>query len=130
MLKADVLEMENALQERCDAVALGEYTLWAVGPEVALDMLRVRKKDAVGGAVETMQHVRVLGFFFRRCSTSVRGSFEGCFCCTAAAGIDCRVLTTVRRLVLSFLFIQATLFLGGIKRKRACSHVTYRVSEH
>ncbi|CAM9165488.1 unnamed protein product, partial [Laminaria digitata] len=40
MLKADVLEMENALQERCNAVALGDYTLWAVGPEAALDMLR------------------------------------------------------------------------------------------
>lgn len=43
MLKADVLEMEKALQERCNALALGDYTLWAVGPDAALDMLRVRK---------------------------------------------------------------------------------------
>ena len=43
MLKADVQEMENALQERCNAVAFGDYTLWTVGPEAALDMLRVRK---------------------------------------------------------------------------------------
>lgn len=64
MLKADVLEMEKALQERCNAVALGDYTLWAAGPEAALDMLRVRKSTTnVRGAVTTIQHVRVLGLY-------------------------------------------------------------------
>lgn len=43
MLKADVLEMENALQGRYNTLAQGDYTLWAVGPEAALEMLRVRK---------------------------------------------------------------------------------------
>lgn len=46
MLKADVLEMENALQGRCNTLAQGDYTLWAVGPEAALDMLRVRKNTS------------------------------------------------------------------------------------
>lgn len=40
-LKTDVLEMESALKERCDAAAVGDYTLWNTGPEVALEMLRV-----------------------------------------------------------------------------------------
>lgn len=46
-LKSDVLEMESVLKERCDAAAVGDYTLWNTGPEAALDMLRVSPfKDA------------------------------------------------------------------------------------
>lgn len=40
-LKTDVLDMESALKQRCDAAADGDYTLWNTGPEAALDMLRV-----------------------------------------------------------------------------------------
>lgn len=40
-LKTDVHEMESFLKQRCDAAAVGDYTLWNTGPKAALDMLRV-----------------------------------------------------------------------------------------
>lgn len=44
-LKASVLEMEEALKKKYDDAATGDYTLWATGPDDALEMLRVRRQN-------------------------------------------------------------------------------------
>ncbi|CAM9153876.1 unnamed protein product [Ectocarpus fasciculatus] len=63
-LKTDVLEMESVLKARCDAVSVGEYTLWATGPETALDMLRVAD-EAFETEREKAKEVDALAQIFR-----------------------------------------------------------------
>ncbi|CAM9198488.1 unnamed protein product, partial [Ectocarpus sp. 12 AP-2014] len=63
-LKTDVLEMESVLKARCDAISVGEYTLWATGPETALDMLRAAD-EAFETEREKAEEVDALAQIFR-----------------------------------------------------------------
>lgn len=47
-LKATVLEIEEALKQKYEDATTGDYTLWATGPEDALEMLRVRRQSPAG----------------------------------------------------------------------------------
>lgn len=68
-LKADVLGMEINLKQRCDATALGAYTLWATGPEVALEMLQVSSANVL--------RVRVMPYqMLKLCHASVKSDIS------------------------------------------------------
>lgn len=43
-LKADMIEMESLLKRNYENAAMGNYTLWETGPEVALEILRASTK--------------------------------------------------------------------------------------
>lgn len=43
-LKQDILKIEDSLKRSYENAARGDYTLWATGPDVALDMIRVSQQ--------------------------------------------------------------------------------------